>query len=362
MTKLNLVIADTDELYLNHLTNYLSENVKTFEVFSFTTESSLIKFINENANKIDVIVFAEDFLNEAVGTANIPAKILLSDGSAVKNNGFEIINKYQKAEKFINDILMVYAEKTGRTEVVSRGNKDTRIIGFYSPVGGSGKTTLAVAAAVALSAQGKKVFYLNLERINSVSEVMNEANNGNMSDVYLAVKTKGANIGLKVMANKHTDIRTGVSYINPAESSLEINELNVDEIKKLIKEIDGLREFDVIIADFDGELDRDKISVLECIDKIFVPFTADGLSLYKMKAFIKEINMYDELKELADKACFVLNKSTVQSGNIVGESGILNSAEVKANIALSPIFSDIKNIFHAGEAVASVVSGIIGDI
>ena len=55
--KINIVIADSDELYLNHLTNYLSEHVNTFEVYSFTTKESLIKFVSDRSHKIDVIAF-----------------------------------------------------------------------------------------------------------------------------------------------------------------------------------------------------------------------------------------------------------------------------------------------------------------
>ena len=361
MAKINIVIADSDELYLNHLTNYLIEHMNTFEVCSFTTKESLIKYVGDKTNKIDIIAFTEDLMDGTISMANAPAKILLSDGSYTDLE-FESVNKFQKAEKFINDILMIYAEKTGRVESVSLGDKDTKIVGFYSPVGGCGKTTLAVATAYALGCQGKRVFYLNAEKINSTYAVLNEGNTGSISDLYLTVKTKGANIGLRIIANKFTDVNTNISYINPAESSLEINELTLEEYKKMLKEFDQLGEFDVVIVDFDTEFNGDKIELLNCMDRIIVPFTSDSLSLAKTGLFIKELGMYDELSEIYGKSIFVLNKSNSQSIQALQASGAMGNCEVRANIALTPVFADLKNLLHSGNTVLQVMSKVIETI
>ncbi len=362
MAKINIVLADSDELYLNHLTNYLIEHINTFEVYSFTTKESLIKFIGDKINKVDIIAFTEDFMDKTISAANAPVKILLTDGSFSDVNEFENINKYQKAEKFINDILMIYAEKTGRVEAVSRGDKDTIIVGFYSPVGGSGKTTLSVATAYALASQGKRVFYLNAERINSTVNVLNNTESGSMSDIYLNVKTKGANVGLRIMANKYTDTRTNISYINPAESSLEINELTNDEFKKLIKEFEGLGEFDAVIVDFDGEFSKDKVTVLSSMDKIFVPFVPEGLSAAKIGLFLKELQMYDELKEIYDKLYLVLNKANNQNSGVINSNEYLANEEIKATIPLSPILADVKNILNSNNSILPTLAQITENI
>lgn len=358
MAKINIVIADSDELYLNHLTNYLIEHMNTFEVCSFTTKDNLIKYVGDKSNKIDIIAFTEDLMDGTISVANAPAKILLSDGSFTELEEFETVNKYQKAEKFINDILMIYAEKTGRVEAVSTGDKETKLVGFFSPVGGCGKTTLALAAAYALASQGKRVFYLNAEKLNSTYNILNESSEGSLSDLYLTVKTKGANIGLRIIANKYTDENTNISYINPAESSLEINELTLDELKKLLKEFEQLGEFDTVIVDFDSEFGKEKIDILKCMDKIIIPFTSEGLSLAKTGLFIKELGMYDELREIADKSAFVLNKSNAQSISALQSCGALGNCEIRANIPLTPVFADVKDLLHSENMVLQVMAKV----
>lgn len=362
MAKINIVIADSDELYLNHLTNYLIEHMNTFEVYSFTSKESMIKFISDRSNKIDIIAFTEDLEDGTISVSNIPAKILLSDGTFTDLEGYKSVNKYQKAEKFINDILLIYADITGRVEAVSTGDKDTKIIGFFSPVGGSGKTTLSLGLAYALARQGKNVFYLNAERINSTAGVLNAAGQGSMSDVYLAAKTKGANLALRIIANKYTEVSTGLSYINPAESSLEINELTEQEFKNLMHEFESLGEFNVVIVDFDSEFNKEKIEMLASVDKIFVPFTTEGTSLSKMELFIKELRMYDDLIDIYNKINPVLNKSNSSSNNALAASGVPALCEIKANVSLSPVFADIKNLSHSGDMVVQVLAKIIENI
>lgn len=141
--------------------------------------------MRDKNNKIDVIAVSEDMQDEVIMAAKKTTKSLLSDGAFCDFGEFKSVNKYQKAEKLINEILMAYAEKTGWVEAVSNGDRKTRLLGFYSSVGGSGKTTLAVSAAYVLAARGRRVFYLNAEKINSMAALFNQAADGSMSYVYL---------------------------------------------------------------------------------------------------------------------------------------------------------------------------------
>ena len=164
------------------------------------------------------------------------------------------------------------------------------------------------------------------------------------------------------MADKHTDLRTNISYINPSESSLEINELTNDEFKKLIKEFEGLGEFDVVVVDFDGEFSKDKAVLLSSMDKVFVPFISEGLSMAKTALFLKELKMYDELKEIYDKIYLVLNKANGKSDYAVNINRELSNERIAASIPLSPILSDIKNILNSNNSILSAMMQITKNI
>ncbi len=363
MAKISIVIADSDELYLNHIANYLIANTHSFEVYSFTSKDSMIKYITDPSvrSKIDVIAFSEDFSDEAIVSSPAPAKIVLSDGSYAGTE-FAVVNKYQKADKFINEIVMIYAEYSGNSSAVMNGDKATKVIGFYSPVGGSGKTTLAVATACALSKMGKKVFYFNAEKLNSTGDVLHSTYGGSLSDLYLTLKTKGASVSNKIIANRSVDLSSGISFINAGESSLEINEITTDEFKKLITGLENMGEFDVAVIDFDSEFNKEKITMLGSMDKIVCPFTADSLSLSKLDVFVKELDMYDELRDIGFKLLYVLNKSDTQSISYIQNSGKLGGCEVKANIARNNGFAELQSVLHAGDAIVAAMAPIVENI
>lgn len=362
MAKINILIADSDELYLNKLTNYLMEKASDFEIYSFTSKESMVKYITDKSNKIDVIAFSEDLLDDAISIANISVKILLSDGSYTEVKDFENINKYQKAEKFINDIRMIYADKTGHIEAVKTGNKSTKIIGVYSPIGGCGKTTISIALAMAIAKRGHKVFYFNCEGINSTVDLFNSAPSGNMSDVYLAIKTKGSNVDLKIIANKYEDSTTNISYINPAESTLELNELTILELKSLIERFGEISQFDVVIVDFDSSFDSRKIELLSVCDDVLMPFSPDLLSINKMNVLMNEFRIHDELEQLFSKIHLFLNKSDIHQNIDLQNSNIIKYKEIEANIAVSSTFYDLKNLAYSAQANQEALNPLINII
>ena len=118
----------------------------------------------------------------------------------------------------------------------------------------------------------------------------------------------------------------------------------------------------MVIVDFDSEFNKDKIEILNCMDRIVVPFTSENLSLAKTGLFIKELGMYDELKAIAEKSVFVLNKSNAQSVSALQANGALGNCEVRANIAITPIFADLKNLLHSGNVVLQVMAKVIETI
>lgn len=354
MAKIKIVLADSDVLYLSKLTDYFVEKTNMFDVCSFTAKESMLKYISDKQNKVDIIVFSEDLTDEAIGAADIPAKIFFSDGTFSDVTGFEAVNKYQKAEKIINALLMIYAEKTGRMEAVTTGDKQTKVIGVYSPVGGCGKTTLALALSMHIANRGKRVFYLNYEIINSTTELFYTAPQGSMSDVFLSVQTKGANVGLSIVANKYSDKMTKINFINPPESALEMNELTISEQIRLMRELDSLGEFDAVIADFDSGFAQSKIDLLDVCNVILMPFTSEPMSLCKIRLMMNEFRIRGELESLFQKIRLAVNKSDGHTGGSLRRSGITDVKPVELTVPADPVFADIKKLAYESGILQNV--------
>ncbi len=356
--KINLVLADSDSAYLERLSRYIQETHTQFDLYSFSSVEYLENYLKTQGIRIDILLCSADLFTESVKSSDSVIKIVLSDGTYDSNDEYEHVNKYQKAENIITSILVKYAELTGRTDSAAGRHKDTKIIGVYSPVGGSGKTTISVALGKALTECGKKVLYLNYEGICSTADFFT-ANSG-MSDVFLAAMSKNGNAGLKITANKVNDPLTGIDFVGCAESMLEFNELTAEQLCRIITQTDAMNEFDCIIVDFDSALSNDKISMLSVCDRIVIPFTLSSVSAVKINYLIKESRLHPELGEIISKAVFAANQADPSTAGMV--SNLPFASEVQLfTIPKTAAFTELKNIAlgNCGNILAGIVNQIV---
>ncbi|QGS68934.1 AAA family ATPase [Oceanobacillus sp. 143] len=66
-------------------------------------------------------------------------------------------------------MLAIYYDRNQTAGKYLARSKQTKVLSVYSPVGGAGKTTIAVNLSKQLALNNAKVFYLNLELINTTS-------------------------------------------------------------------------------------------------------------------------------------------------------------------------------------------------
>ena len=356
MLKVNIVLADSDEMYLNNLAGYLNEKNPAVSISVFTRAKSLEAYLASAQERVDAVVISADFAVGAVKSAAIPAKIILSDGSIFDDPEFVSVNKYQKFEKLMNDILMICAEKTGHAEIASKGDKDTRIIGFYSPVGGSGKTTLALATAQTLAGLGKRVFLFSAESFLSGIFPPAEKAKSTLSDVLLSVKSSGKSAELAILAARAVDDSTGISYFSPADSSLEINDVSAGELSAVFDGFEKLKEFDYVIVDLDSGMNERLLGILGRMDMIVMPFGADSISVSKMRSFCAESRKYDEMGAIMEKLIPVLSKTARQG---VGNPGLPGELNVTAGIPYTPALSSPESIRHAGQSLKDTMKPLI---
>ena len=128
MTKIQVVIADTDDIYVEHLARYLMENAEQCEVSTFSTKDSFLRYI-DNIHT-DILLIDKGMIDPQLSRADIAVKILLSnDGN--EENGYETVRKYQKTESILQEMLLKYAEATGNIDSL-KGNRRTNNAGRWN--------------------------------------------------------------------------------------------------------------------------------------------------------------------------------------------------------------------------------------
>lgn len=357
MIRAKVILADSDEMYLNSLSNYFIENAPQFELNIFSQENKLLKYLKDGG-EADILVVDEAMATqELCSMAKDATKIALSV-LAPELEGFAVIKKYQKSQVLMNDILLRHAENTGKTEALV-GKSHTQVAVFYSPAGGTGKTVLSLAAAETAANMGLRVLYLNLEEIDSVGGALGKTN-GSLSEVYLALKTRGMSAGIKLAAGAGQAQGGGFYYLSGADSVSEYEEVDGNDIIKLIEAAKALADYDLAIIDLSSSFNEKTRKTLECADIIFVPVVSEAGSIEKMKRFLAESERHRMYDPIFKKMNLIVNKAAVNGGmSELQASGIMNEFPCCAAIARSPVFKEYSSVVNAGQTLRPYMEPIV---
>lgn len=357
MIRMKIIMADRDELYLSSLCAYLMEKSSQMDLNLFTQEDKLLQAL-EKGERADILIIDEKMASAALLelTQNMTRIALVSEYTDVA--GFSLVRKYQKSETLLNEILLKHAENNGSVEAIV-GKSNTKLISFYSPAGGSGKTVLALATAAVAAKRGYKSFYLNLEEIDSVQETLLKTA-GNLSELYLALKTKGMNEGVRLAAGIGQDRDGEFYYISGVDSISTYEEVDGEDMVQLLETVRGLSEYDIVIIDMASSFDARTRKILEKVDNILVPVVAEEASVTKLKRFLGETQYHDMYNGMIKKMSLVINQVGDNGiDNLLHGSGLLNELPCCAAIARSSIFSNYREMLKGGDSLELVIEPIL---
>lgn len=312
MSKIHLIIADKDEAYVDSLSNYLINNHSNrFQINSFTKEEYLLEYISRNKGKDDILLLCSEWYTNSVLKDKVNTTIILS-GGMLTNEAIdcEVINKYQRGDKMVSSILNCFAEVNPNRYYISDKEKKTKVIAIYSPVGGVGKTSIAVGASIKSAEDGKNVFYLNLENIQSTPNFFDCTNCQSISNIIYYIKEKKKNIALKIEGIRCTDPRYNIHYFAPPDSCVDLDEMSIDEIQYLLNKLRLSREYDEIFIDMSSNLNEKNVSILNASDQIILVIDQGDLAIAKLNTFLNELKLFSKRNDwdILGKIIIVLNK------------------------------------------------------
>ena len=312
MTRLSISIADTDEAYLQSFCASLVNNYsKRFRTCVFTNTEALKKSFDSTDSVVDILLISPEIFNEVLPLERINTLLVFSSSRQVleiKNDG--IINKYQHLDIIVKDIIWAYSQKNNNEIITTSGKRKAKIIGVYSPSGGVGKTSVAVCSAVCCAQSGLPVFYFNYESFNSSNSFISETSEQNLSKILYYLRENSKNLALKIEATKCIDPINKVHFFNSPESSLELDEMEVDEIVCLVETLRDLDQYEVIFIDMASSFNKNIIALMELCDQIVLIHTQESYCNAKLKLFFSELEILKLQTSTAilEKLKIILNK------------------------------------------------------
>lgn len=321
--KIKLAILEKDTSYLSRIVAVFSTKyADKFEIYSFTDLSVALSSLD--SAKIDVLVANDAF---EVDVSALPKRCgfayFVDSADIETENEQRAICKYQKVDLIYKQILSVYSEKAGSISGLKLDEESTKIIFFSSVSGGTGASSMAAAAAMRYAGQGKKVLYLNLEKFGSADTFFSGEGQFDMSDVIFALKSKKANLSLKLESCVKQDL-SGVCFYSQAQIALDMLELGCEEIVRMISELKLTGGYDYIIVDADFGLDKDSLKLYRLAHSVV--WVGDGSEVSNTKVF-RAYNALSTLEAnaespLVNRLCLIYNKFSNKTSQVLTDIGL----------------------------------------
>lgn len=323
--RIKLAILEKDASYLNRIVSVFSTKyADKFEIYSFTDQQVAMSILDDS--KIDVLVANDAF---DIDIAALPKRCgfayLVDTPDVEMENDQRAICKFQKAELIYKQILSVYSENAGNISGLQLGDDSAKILVFASPSGGTGSSTMAAASAIHFATQGKKTLYLSLEKFGSSDLFFEAEGQFDMSDIVFALKSKKANLGLKLESCVKQD-KTGVCFYSQTKVPMDMLELNVEDVERLLSEIKLTDSYDYIILDMDFGIDKESLKIWR--QSHGVVWTGDGSEESNTKIYraFKALTILEQNQDLplTNRISLIYNKFSSKTGKALEENGLKN--------------------------------------
>ncbi len=302
MKKSIFAVCDLDSSYACHLMDYLNEKKSTpFEVQAFTSVENLKEFAAQQP--IEILLISTRAMCNEIRELPISRVVILSEGEQFQKTDLEeypFVYKYQSSDQLISEVMEYYAATNPETCLFTTTAK-TKLIGIYSPVGRSGKTSFALALGEIL-AETKQVLYLNLEEYSGFEELFNLHYRADITDLIYYARQKEGNLIYKL--NSVIQSFHSLQYIPPALFSADLRDVSGEEWMTFLQEIMTYCEYDVIILDLGSQVDE-LFQLLQKCERIYMPVLQDEIAKAKLAQYDKLLTMLD-LREMSEKTSRIL--------------------------------------------------------
>ncbi|MHC1722556.1 MAG: hypothetical protein AB9836_05040 [Aminipila sp.] len=206
----------------------------------------------------------------------------------------QTLYRYDTAEGFSEKLIILYCIKTGN-KVISPIKKKGKMILFCSAVGGTGKTSIALALAQELIRfHGKKVLYINYEELESTDRYFKAQEEKTVSNYLYYLETNKDFSGL-IDHFTITD-EYGIKTFSASKGRNQLKLLNIEELCKFINVIKNADQFDFIFIDGDTSLNEETLWLISVCQKV--------CKVDKWASDIKQVNFDNYIEHIFGKQVF----------------------------------------------------------
>lgn len=318
---LTIIIADTEATVVDTLELKFLETLRDNVRLEIITDPEYFKEFFATPRTADVLVVGEELFEDELLRHDIKHRIrILSEYIDSETKGQNIVKVYKYSTS-----KEIYAEIMRGINAGSAGEKEkSRLVMVYSPIGGSGKTTVALGVCAALSSINK-VLYVNAESMNTFGVFLENAQSL-PGEAYeqLSFGNKDVYGGLKPYIARNGE--DGFFYLPPSANSLSSAGGDLRALYEFAGAARASGEFDYVVVDVDSSYTNAKGVLMTNADKVLIVYQQDRVSAHKMDMLQKNVSCTD-----TEKYIFVCNKYKPEKMNYFLSKKYISSAEIASD-------------------------------
>ena len=228
--------------------------------------------------------------------------MILSEGEKKKElSDYPCIYKYQASDQLIAEVMNYYAVEAVPAPAAML-KKKVEIIGIYSPVGRSLKTSLGLTYGQ-IRAREHKVLYLNLEEYAGFETLLEEKYEADLADLLYFARLGSGNLVYRMGSLiRHLG---GLDYIPPAFCPEDLRNISPGEWTSLIRDLAEYSAYDVLLLDI-GSAVNGITELLKLCTKVFMPVSGDEIAAAKLEQYERVLKQQNALNVLEKTQKFSL--------------------------------------------------------
>ena len=294
MKKNILILYDSETEYTTLMGEYLGKQKNIpWDIHCYTEIGNLLE---HETNPVSMLVVAEGSFSEELQKLSAEKTVLLNESGLVKWGQYPNINKYQKAEAVLRELLEIYAEIATMPLIHLKNNARTVFWGFYSPIRRCLQTSLSLTLAHLL-ARSHSVLFLSLEQFSGVGDGLENDRGRDLTDVLYFLGTDTEKFPLRLQSMIHH--REGVDYLPTIRYGQNLLTVSPGEWLLLMEKIGDLKEYDYVLMDL-SEGVQGLADILRACATVFCITKNDRISrgkLYQYEKFLTTCSYEDVLEK-----------------------------------------------------------------
>lgn len=309
MARPRIILADTDENYIMSIQLKFIEEFYEKVDLEIITDSGYFEQLFLTPQRVDILVVSESLYEGNVQKHNIGKIFLMTEENEEEDTAdlnLDRIFKYTSIKEIFNKIIN---KSANILQIAAAKKNDPQIILVYSPVGGVGKTTVALGICNSLKRNYKKVLYLDAEHFHTFQHLLVNDTPIASHEIYAKMARNGDDLYQEI---GHTVRTENFSYLPPLKAPLMSLGISMDIYRNIANGAKRSLDYDYIVMDTDSVLDEEKSRLMVMADKVAIITKQSRASVYAVVRFLENINGVND-----DKYSFICNDFNKEEENML---------------------------------------------